>query len=166
MKAKQKVYLAGRMSRDPKDSQWRTDLTPFLEKLGFDVLDPCEFEPRQLRGLKLGRLPEGCSHWTELQHAKEPNLVERFMRYMGHVIKFDLKLIKTEVDFMVVRWSKNCDTGCGTHAEITFAFDLGIPVYCVEESTIPAWGRACCTEMFKNFDELKVFLTEEFGKQS
>jgi len=161
---KPSVYLCGRMSGDPQDSKWRADLTPFLETLGFEVLDPCEFEPRQLRGLKLGRLPEGFTHWTQLQHAKEPRLVDRFLRYFRYVIRFDIKMIRTQVDYMVVRWSENCKTGAGSHAEITFAFDLGIPIYCVEEVTMPAWGRACCSEVFRTFDELRAFLTEEFGK--
>jgi hypothetical protein len=165
--AKQKmvVYLAGRMGRDPADEAWRQDLTPFLESLGFEVLNPCEFEPRQLRGLKLKRLPEGMSHWTELQHSEDSRQVERFLRYMRHVISFDIKLVRSQVNYVVCRWSEGCKTGAGTHSELTEAFMNGVPVYCVEEASLPAWSRGCCTEVFKTFDELKEFLTEEFGEQ-
>jgi len=163
-RARTAVYLAGRMDpNDPMDAKWRKDLTPFLENLGFEVLDPYFFEPDQLAGLKAGRLPKGYKHWTELRDASEPHLVERFLRYMRRIIKFDIKTVKNDADYLIVRWSEGCKSGAGTHAEITIAFDIGKPVYVVEEAKMPSWARACAEKVFKNFDELRAFMTDEFG---
>ncbi len=164
MQKKPQVYLAGRMNRkDPYDSQWRTDLTPFLENLGFEVLDPYHFEPMQLKGLHRHRLPDGISHWHELRHSKDPSHQNRFLKYMRRIIKYDLNLVKNIADFIIVYWDEGCRDGAGTQSEITVAWDIGKLVYCVAAAKLPAWARGCCEEVFTSFDELKAFLKEEFG---
>jgi len=45
-------YLVGGMEHVAKlGGEWRDMLTPNLQELGFSVLNPCEFEPEQLKGL-------------------------------------------------------------------------------------------------------------------
>ena len=162
MRKKPIAYLAGRMSGDAADLQWRKDLTPFLETLGWDVANPYDFEPHQLKGLKPGRLPDGYKHWYELKNATEPNLKARFLNYMRRIIKYDMNMIKSNVDYVVAHWTENCKTGAGTQSELTLAFDRGIPVYCVASAELPAWTVGCCERIFKDFDELRAFLQAEF----
>jgi len=66
---------------------------------------------------------------------------------------------------MIVLWNEAASKGAGTHAEITEAFLSNIPVYCVAESDIPAWAKACCTEIFLDFSSLKEFLKQEFDME-
>jgi len=170
--SKLQVYLIGAIEKaDDLGVGWRKELTPFLLELGLKVLDPTKFEPQQLKGLQPNRLPEfftdengkQCTptHWHHLKSATEPHLQERFKRYMQRIIRFDLKIVE-DSDFMVVRWDKVARQGAGSYHEIGKAFELGKPVYCVQETELPAWLKACCTETFKTFTELKDFLKEEF----
>jgi len=164
MRGRSAVYLAGRMNHEKnRGHEWREKITPFLNGLGFEVLNPYEFETKQLNGLRPGNLPKGIKHWVELRHSNDPNHVARFVRYMRRIIRYDLNLIKNNTDYIIVLWDEGCKTGAGTHSELTFALELGIPVYCVERAALPYWARACCEAVFPSFNELKLFLEEEFG---
>ena len=165
MKAKPKVYLAGRMSSDPADKEWRDSLTPFLENLGFDVLNPYILEPLQLKGLRPKQLPDGIKHWYDLRKSDDKNHYSRFKRYIRAIIKYDIKLVINKADIVIVRWSPNCASGAGTHSEITYAFMNDKPVYLVEEHEMPTWTEGCIEEKFKTFDDLKSFFTKEFGSE-
>lgn len=167
MREKPSVYLAGRMDHDVnKGHEWRDDMQPFLENLGFTVLNPYLFEPRQLMGLRPGRLPKEYKHWTQLRHSPNKDHQDRFVRYMRRIIKYDLDVIKNEVDIVVVKWDEGCRDGAGTHSELTLAWDLNIPVYCIEEYPMPNWARGCCEKVFKTIDEIKLFINEEYGQDS
>ncbi len=166
MKAKKpKIYLAGRMDFNvPFHARWRKEITPFLEKLGFDVLNPYDLEPLQLAGLRPGRLPDGYKHWYEFGDSDNPILQERFKRYMRKIIMYDIGVVKREADIIIVLWDKHCAHGAGTHSELTYALEAGKPVYCVKTAKkMPSWARACTEEIFNNFGELKAFLKKEFA---
>jgi hypothetical protein len=175
VRSKLSVYLAGAMENANKlGAGWRKDLTPFLESLDLTVLNPCEFEPHQLKGLQPNRLPEYYTdfegnqvkpkYWHELKNAKERHLYNRFLKYMRRIIHYDMRLV-AKVDYVVVLWDEATSKGAGTHAELTEAFLNNIPVYCVALTDIPAWCKACCTEIFLDFESLKEFLKEEFDAQ-
>ena len=165
MKAKQYVYLAGRMSNDVKDKTWREKITPFLEELGFEVLNPYVLEPLQLKGLKPKRLPEGVKHWYELRKSTDKAQYERFKKYMQNIISYDIRLVTNKADIIVCRWSENCKTGAGTHAECTVAFMNKKPLYVIEEAKMPAWIEGCVEEKFKTAEELVEFFKREFGTE-
>ena len=164
---KTKAYLAGRMSKNPNDVKWREEITPFLEELGFEVLNPYKLEPLQLKGLRPSRLPEGFQHWYELRDSEDPLHVERFMKYMRRIIKFDIHIVNNIADLVIVYWDKGCKDGAGTHSEMTSAFITGKPVYCVLEkgTRLPAWARGCCEELFDSFEDLKKFLVEDWSER-
>jgi hypothetical protein len=169
-----KVYLAGRMGNDPRDKQWRLDITPFCNKLKFKVLNPYLLEPLQLRGLRPGRLPEKApngkkiTHWSDLKYFPQdsPEYL-RFKRYMRAIIDYDMNLVENVADLLIVRWSDGCKEGCGTQGEVSLARILRKPVYTVKESKddIPDWLQGCSTRIFSNFEELQKFLTEEYGAE-
>jgi len=172
-KNKLTTYLCGAMEAAKNlGAGWRAEITPFLEELGLEVLNPVEFEPHQLKGLQPNRLPEFYTdfhgnqvkpeYWHELKNAQEKHLYKRFLKYMRRIIQYDMRLVRNEVDFIIVLWDKNAAKGAGTHAEMTEGFLQNLPIYCVAKSDIPAWAKATCTEIFLSFDELRDFLKEEF----
>ncbi len=168
------AYLAGAMEAAANlGAGWRIEITPFLEGLGLEVLNPCEFEPHQLSGLRPNRLPDFYTdgltgekrkpnHWHEMKNAVEPNLYSRFVKYMQRIIRYDINLVKEGTDILIVFWDENAGKGAGTHAEMTVAHLNNIPVYCVADCDIPAWLKATCSEIFLDFDALKAQLTEDF----
>jgi len=163
MKIKIKSYLAGRMGDNPNDQTWREEMEDFLNTLDIVALNPYKLEPAQLRGLKPRQLPDGVKHWTELRNTGNPNDRKRFLKYMRKIIRFDVNVVRNRADFIIVLWDNGCRDGAGSASELTIAFLIGKPVYCVEKYELPAWAHACCEKVFKSFDELKAFLREEFG---
>jgi len=171
---KLKFYLAGAMEKaENLGAGWRDDMTAKLDILGHEVLNPCLFEPRQLKGLHTKRLPESFTnklngelvkptHWHQLKLAKEQHLQDRFLKYMRHIIKFDIKILLGEADVVVCLWSEDTGKGAGTHAELTYAYLNNIPVYTVMTHEMPAWALACCTKTFDSFEELNSFLSNEY----
>jgi len=170
------IYLCAGMEAEEKlGAGWRSNITPFLKDLNFEVWNPCEFEPEQLKGLKPNRLPDFYTdrktgkkvvptHWHELKMAKEPQFFKRFATYMNRIRSYDINLINRDMDILLVYWNERTGRGAGSHAEIEAAYKKGIPIYIVEESTMPAWLVVCATELFDDFDEMKGFLIEEYGE--
>ncbi len=171
-----KVYTAGNMEVSDGDmgAGWRNKLTPFLIDLGFEVHDPVKFESEKLKNFKTNQMPEYITHWQtnekikpkhwhEFKNAKEPNIYARFQRYMEQIIKYDLKIVRG-CDLIIVNWSKETRLGGGTYGELTVAKDMGIPVYAVVTTDVPGWIMGTFKERFSSFDELKEFLTEEYGE--
>lgn len=170
---KLKVYLAGAMEHAKLEGAgWRIKITPLLEKLGLEVLNPCLFEPEQLKNLRPARLPEYYTDlsgnkikpikWHMLKDAKEPNLYARFLKYMHRIIRFDINIVENVCDIVIVYWDKETGRGAGTHSELTAAFLKNKPIYCVTDTSMPAWAKACCTEIFLTFDALEEFLKDEY----
>lgn len=175
MKHQLTCYLASAMEA-AKDlgSGWRSDITPFLKELDFEVLNPVLFEPKQLEGLHPSKLPSEITnkytgeiftptHWHQLKLAKEKPLFKRFLRYMRRIISYDIKVVTQKADIIICYWNRETQFGAGTHSELTYGFLTGKEIYCVEEAPMPGWAMACCTRIFPTFEELKVFLKEEFG---
>lgn len=131
---KLRVYLSGRMSKNPNDRRWRKRLTPILERLNLHVFDPYVFQP------------------------SAPTIVK-----MRRIIQFDIRMVTRHTDLVVVLWDKGCRGGAGTHAELTYAFLNNIPVYCVKLAKMPKWARACCTRVFSGFTPLIGFLGRKYG---
>ena len=170
---KLKVYLCGSIEASPDGGKgWRVELTPFLESLGLEVLDPCVLENDKLKNFQPNRLPDYYTdldgkkikvlHWHQLKNSKETHLYDRFLKYMRRIIKYDLKLVE-DADYLIVYWDEKTGKGAGSHSEVTWAFMKNIPVYCVASVDIPAWGKACMQKICLTFDDLKKFLQEEFG---
>lgn len=185
------VYLCGAMEAAANlGAGWREDITPFvIDELGHKVLDPCKLEDEKLKGFRINRLPDGYVHWHQMKNSNNPAHIARFSRYMKQIIKFDVDIIEKESGYLITLWDRNAAKGAGTHAEMTIAFLNGLPIYCVNTfmadlplwrrmlytlaeklgikvrrpRTMPAWLRACCTEVFDSFEDLKVFLLREFG---
>src|SRR5271157_5463781 len=102
---KLKIYLVGGMEKDVNlGAGWRDQVTPELIKRGYEILNPVEFEPEQLKGLKPKRLPESFeafdgtiikpTHWHQLKLAKRgSSLLRRFKKYMRCCRNYDINSI-------------------------------------------------------------------------
>lgn len=169
------VYLAGGMEQEHAlGAGWREELTPKLEELGYELLNPCLFEAEQLKGLHTSRLPKDAvdrngktftpKHWHELKQAPFGSaLYKRFKSYMQRIIRYDLRVLSNDTDVVVCRWSKATGRGAGTHSELTHSFMQGLPVYVVLEKGVelPGWAHGCTTEIFHSFDDLVAELAEQ-----
>lgn len=172
---KQTIYTIGAMEKaENMGAGWRNRLTPFLEELGFEVLNPTEFEPEQLKGLQPNRLPESYTdlfgnkckptHWHHLKFASEPHLRKRFKKYMQHIVRYDMNIVKNVADIMVAYWDEFAGKGAGSHSEITHAFLYGKPIYMIATTEIPAWLTGIVTEIFLSEEDFKKFMSEEYGE--
>ncbi len=166
------AYLAGGMEAEKAlGAGWREVITPKLDAMGYEVLNPCLFESQQLKGLHTNRLPDTITtasgnvvspkHWHELKHAtRDSDEYKRFKRYMQRIVRYDLNIVRNETDVVICNWTKGTAKGAGTHSELTVAFESGLPVLAVVQTGVdmPAWSQACCTSIFTTFEDLLVEL--------
>lgn len=188
------LYLAGNMEKSLASGiTWRAAFTAWIEAKDFSVKvwNPIEFEKEQLSGLCPGRLPdempvrkssrvpkdriirtdeEGIRyikpvHWHEFKwHKRYTGVYNRGRKYMNRCQKYDLKLIREIIDYLIVNWTPATKGGGGTYGEIEEAVKKGIPVYMVESAEIPAWIEwHPGVVVFETFAELYTFLEEELG---
>ena len=169
------VYLAGGMEHiSALGAGWRETITPKLEAIGYSILNPCLFEPQQLKGLHTNRLPDTIEtatgetivpkHWHELKHAKRTSSAyKRFKNYMQRIIRYDIRVVEADTDVVICSWTRGTAKGAGTHSELTTAFMLGVPVYVVLDKGVamPGWAQGCATEIFDTFEDLLAILTLE-----
>ena len=177
MSKKLSAYLAGGMeAADHLGRGWRANLTPMLEKVGIDVLDPCvlecnklkEYRPNsKLRPYKHWRTGETVTpkYWHELKNAPiGSRLRNRFETYMNAIKVYDLNIVRNIASMIIVYWDSTAANGAGTHSELEAAFGKNKPIYAVCDRDLPAWLASNITAEFKNFGELGEFLREEFGE--
>ena len=172
------VYLAGAMeAADHLGEGWRNNITPTLEELGFEVLDPCKLEADKLKNYRPNSKLLPFEHWRTGEivvpiywhHMKNAPIGSRqrgrFCTYMNVIKKFDLDIVYDRCDMVIVYWDECAARGAGTHRELDAAFEASKPVYAVCECDLPAWLAPCITAEFRNFKDLSVFLKEEFGDE-
>jgi len=172
------VYLAGPMenAEDGKlGSTYRDAINArLLCEFEVKVLNPCEFEPEQLKGLRPNSLPDSFEgrdgkvvkpkHWHDLKRAPRGSTpYKRFKKYMRRIINYDIKLVERNVDYVVAYWTEGTAKGAGTHSELTAAYRRNIPVYVVAIVDPPGWVEGCATQVFEDWEELFEFLKEELG---
>ena len=180
------VYLVGAMeAAKGLGKGWRDELKPFFEERKVKVYSPNDFEPYQLKGLHVNRLPEEFeSRFTQKKikprtwHALKVSaskLFTRFMKYMTSIIFYDCDVVLHEADFLLCKWDESTFFGCGTQGEITLAKKFGIPVFIINniddsfttsrgtgKDLIPAWAVGCAEEVFSSVEEFKEFFDDEY----
>lgn len=152
------TYLAGAIENAPDGGkEWRANITPFLtERLQHRVFNPCIEENHLLTE----------AEFKELRSAKGADL-SRFRQLMHRIIRTDLKMLTTEVDYVICYWDRYVIRGGGTHGELTMAFYHNIPVYLVSEfqpTEISGWILGCCSELFFDFSSLHEYLLHKYKK--
>ena len=151
------AYLSGAIEYSHDEGEgWRNNITEWLaSKLHHSVINPVE-ESRFI-------ISNTDSH--DYRNWKETDL-ERYKNFINKFVLRDIKAVTKEANYIICLWNKEVFKGAGTHGEVTLAFEHGIPVYVVNQvplTDLSGWIIACSAEVFKNFEELKLFLLRKFG---
>jgi len=150
------AYLSGAMEYAVDEgSGWRLDMASWLvAQLGHNVIDPVE----ESRLLMLQENSTDYRTWKESD-------TERYREFVRQCVDRDIRAVTKEVDYIICLWNEDVFKGAGTHGEVTLAFQHNVPVYLVNQiplRDLSGWIMACSSEIFNNFEELKVFLLENF----
>jgi hypothetical protein len=151
------AYLSGAMEyADDEGEGWRKNLTEWLtSNLDHSVINPVE-ESRLI-------ISNTDSH--DYRNWKETDLV-RYKNFINKFVMRDIEAVTKEANYIICLWNEEVFKGAGTHGEVTLAFEHSIPVYVVNQiplTDLSGWIIACSTEIFENFEELKLFLLSKFG---
>ena len=151
------AYLSGAMEyADDEGEGWRKNITEWLtSNLDHSVINPVE-ESRLI-------ISNTDSH--DYRNWKETDLV-RYKNFINKFVMRDIEAVTREANYIICLWNKEVFKGAGTHGEVTLAFEHSIPVYVVNQiplTDLSGWIIACSTEIFENFEELKLFLLSKFG---
>jgi hypothetical protein len=151
------AYLSGAMEyADDEGEGWRKNITEWLtSNLDHSVINPVE-ESRLI-------ISNTDSH--DYRNWKETDLV-RYKNFINKFVMRDIEAVTREANYIICLWNEEVFKGAGTHGEVTLAFEHSIPVYVVNQiplTDLSGWIIACSTEIFENFEELKLFLLSKFG---
>ena len=151
------AYLSGAMEyADDEGEGWRKNITEWLtSNLDHSVINPVE-ESRLI-------ISNTDSH--DYRNWKETDLV-RYKNFINKFVMRDIEAVTKEANYIICLWNEEVFKGAGTHGEVTLAFEHSIPVYVVNQiplTNLSGWIIACSTEIFENFEELKLFLLSKFG---
>ena len=128
------VYLAGAIEKAPKGyaEQWRNDITPILEAMGLNVINPIKADKKR---------PDLTANLPEL---KFTNLEEYRRIVKNFIIQTDMDFVRSCVGgFILLLWDKYTTLGSGTISELNESGTLGIPTIVVSKiplSNIPGWA--------------------------
>ena len=147
-------------------SQWRDKITPKLEALGINVLDPCKSECNKEFGETIQQSRE------QIKKFKRGGNWEEFDSHMDKVIHDDLAQVNMS-QFLIVYWNQDYHHG-GTVHEMAEAWNKHIPIYCVNYDSITGdkemndWVlKLVRTDgmVFSNFGQLITFLKVKYKKE-
>ncbi len=133
------IYLAGGMEHAENGSSWRFLATDYIEGLGFKAWNPY-LEEKKIFKTDIQKFIK--SH----DKAKDYN---KFNEVMRKIVTTDLGVIARDVDMVLVKYDPSVLKGAGTHAEISLATYLNIPVHAwvedLDVTDIPLWSIGCFT---------------------
>jgi hypothetical protein len=150
------AYLSGSIEYSPDyGKSWRAEITPFVRDLGHDVYDPALDEKKNLEDYEV----------REFRKWKTTDL-PRFQATIRKIIAWDLDWIEQKSDYVICYFDEAAGRGAGTQGELTLAHRMGVPVYVVlgmPLEKISGWILGCATEVFVDFEQLKLFLSEKYA---
>ena len=150
------AYLSGAMEfADDEGASWRNELTIWLkETINHQSIDPVIESAKIVKENNA----ENYRSWKVAD-------ANKYASFIQLCIKNDLEIVREKADYLICLWDENVIKGAGTHAEITFAYDLKKPVYLINKLSpkdLSGWIMACSSEIFSNFDDLKDFLIKKY----
>tara|TARA_B100000609_G_scaffold197999_1_gene196573 strand:+ start:1121 stop:1597 length:477 start_codon:yes stop_codon:yes gene_type:complete len=150
------AYLSGAMEfADDEGASWRNEITIWLkETINHQSIDPVIESAKIVKENNA----ENYRSWKVAD-------ANKYARFIQLCIKNDLEIVREKADYLICLWDENVIKGAGTHAEITFAYDLKKPVYLINklsQKDLSGWIMACSSEIFSNFDDLKDFLIKKY----
>ena len=132
------IYLAGGMEKAGEfGAIWRTDITPHLESLGYEVWNPYTQEMNV--GIDVKKL--GALKQTDY---------DLFVAFSSKIVDYDIAALQ-KCAAVAVRIDESVLRGDGTYGEITVCRMFDIPVYAWIDLPngkldVPAWAMGCLTE--------------------
>ena len=150
------AYLSGAMEfADDEGASWRNEITIWLkDTINHQSIDPVIESAKIVKENNA----ENYRSWKVAD-------ANKYARFIQLCIKNDLEIVREKADYLICLWDENVIKGAGTHAEITFAYDLKKPVYLINKlppKDLSGWIMACSSEIFSNFDDLKDFLIKKY----
>mgnify|MGYP001401883629 FL=1 len=150
------AYLSGAMEfADDEGASWRNEITIWLkDTINHQSIDPVIESAKIVKENNA----ENYRSWKVAD-------ANKYARFIQLCIKNDLEIVREKADYLICLWDENVIKGAGTHAEITFAYDLKKPVYLINKLSpkdLSGWIMACSSEIFSNFDDLKDFLIKKY----
>tara|TARA_B100001121_G_scaffold33470_1_gene28143 strand:- start:406 stop:882 length:477 start_codon:yes stop_codon:yes gene_type:complete len=150
------AYLSGAMEfADDEGASWRNEITIWLkETINHQSINPVIESAKIVKENNA----ENYRSWKVAD-------ANKYARFIQLCIKNDLEIVREKADYLICLWDENVIKGAGTHAEITFAYDLKKPVYLINKLSpkdLSGWIMACSSEIFSNFDDLKDFLIKKY----
>ena len=154
-----KAYLSGAMEFAKNEgASWREEMTFWLDrKLAHSVYNPVVESQSIMKEYNA----EDYREWKNSDSKKYAN----FIRVC---VDRDIKAVRNSVDYLICLWDESVFKGAGTHAEVTLAYDCKKPVYLINKigvSDLSGWIMACSSEIFTDFDELKLFLLDQYSSE-
>ena len=153
------AYLSGSIEYSPDyGKSWRADITPFVRDLGHDVYDPALDEQKNLE-----------THEVKVFRQWKTTDLPRFQKTVRKIIEWDLDWIEHKSDYVICYFDEAASRGAGTQGELTLAYRMGIPAYVVlgmPIDKVSGWILGCATEVFTDFEQLKLFLSEKYPVSS
>ncbi|MBI5019875.1 MAG: hypothetical protein HZB59_00370 [Ignavibacteriales bacterium] len=151
-----RVYLSGGMEyADGEGVNWRKEMQEWLQtKVKHSV-----FNPNVESDIFFAdRYPN-----IDFREIKRTN-TGLYQEIVRHLVDIDCKEIANHSDYVICYWDEGAAKGAGTKGELTMARYFNKPVYLVTSyqlHDIPGWVLGCTSNIFKNFEELKQFLSKK-----
>ena len=149
-----RCYLCGSMDKaEDRGEGWRSRITPFLERMGVVVLNPCD------KPIKTG-IEDKESTERRKQYIRDEDY-ESFAKEMKLIRHVDLRLVDLS-DFIIVNLDINIPA-CGTYEELFLANKQLMPVLLrVPQGldNVPhwIWGMLPKENIFSTWKDLKKYL--------
>lgn len=152
-----KAYLSGGMEYAHNEgAKWRKDIEAWLKKnLGHLTFNPNDESDRFFKKY----YPD-----INFRKIKEQN-INLYKEIVEKLVHIDINEIAKNTDYVICFWDEGAAKGAGTKGEITIAKYFNKPVYLVTSfppSSIPGWVIGCTNKIFNSFNELKIFLLDNY----
>jgi len=144
---------------------WRRELTPFLEYLGFNVIDPVIKESNI-------QVNQREQDWYNCKRSKKRYHI--FTKHMRKIIDLDLDIVENYATHLVIFWDKYAGLGAGSQGEITLGYKLWRErktpeLYLIADGMhiheVPAWILGCCQQTFTSIGGFKRFMRNKYVKK-
>ena len=156
-----RVYLSGGMEyADGEGKSWRGELQSWLES----TLHQSVFNPN----VESDKFFSAHYPNVDFRKAKIEDM-QLYQEIVRRLVEIDCNEIAGHSDYVICFWDEGAAKGAGTKGELTMAKFFNKPVYLVTSfplNDIPGWVLGCVSNIFNNFQELKVFLNSQYPQQN
>lgn len=144
-----KVYLAGGMEYAPDGKSWRDQAVEVLKQHNIRAWEPYKEEAKIFKGKE--------APVNMIKKLDKHDDFESLHIIMRRIVRLDLEVVSTEIDAVLVKYDPSVLRGAGTHAEISVATFLGVPVHAWLDNLtlreVPTWAIGCFDTVSYTFSD-------------